>query len=167
MKSKFRKGDILLISSRCDPFSWLIMLGTHSKISHTTWILNDNYLLESRGSAISVSPISKYLGRTNKWRYKCKLYRIKKCSKEKIDKAMNYGLSLLKKRSYRKFIWSLFLIGIGKKKKTSQLSCSGFVATCLAKVGIKLHPTKNPFFVTPGDVARSKLLKRIYKKDLK
>ena len=83
-----KRGDLLLVSSKCDPISWLIMLGTHSKISHTVWILDKKWCLESVGTGIKKSPLTKYLSNKGKFFYKCRFFRLKKASKDKINRAI-------------------------------------------------------------------------------
>ena len=80
---------------------------------------------------------------------------------------MSYALTLQHNRNYFKFIWSLILIGLKKHTKRSHMSCSGFIAHSLAQESIKFHPIKDPFFITPGDIARSKEVKDVSAKDLK
>ena len=162
-----KKGDILLIRNWFDPFCWIISWCTKSKWTHTAWILDNKWLLESRSSGVVKNPISKYLSFKHRWIYSCRAFRLKGDRTLQIRNSMRYGLKLHKKRHYFKFLWSLFLIGVGKRREKSHMSCSGFVAYCLSKEGIKLHKTKNPLDVVPGDIAKSKELKDVTAKDLR
>ena len=159
----FKRGDILLISAKFDPISWLIMLGTHSKISHTVWIIDKKWCLESVGTGIKKSPLSKYLSKKGRFLYKHRLYRLKHANKDKISQAIRYGLKLRKTRSYRVFLWSLLMIGLGRRTDKCHFSCSGFVSYCHSKVGIYFNKTKDPLDVVPGDIARSKELINVTK----
>ena len=42
---KHLKGDILLVRNYLDIFCWMISWVTHSRWTHTTWILDKKYLL--------------------------------------------------------------------------------------------------------------------------
>jgi len=148
-----KKGDILLVSNLLDPISWMIKGFTHNKWSHTTWVLNDKQILESRTSGVIVTPIKKYL---NGKFYKTKLVRLKGIRKEKIDKAMKIGLKYERGRTYFQFIWTLILIGFGYARRSPIMSCSGLIANCLSQVGFYFKKYKNPLLITPADIDKSK-----------
>ena len=148
-----RKGDILLVSNRFDPISWIIKWFTHSKYSHAVWALNDTQILESRTSGIIISPIKKYM---NKRIYKVKLLRLKGIKRKDIDKAMKIGLSYERGRGYFQFLWTLILIGFRYARRRPIMSCSGLIANCLSQVGFYFKKYKNPLLISPADIDSSK-----------
>ena len=153
-----KRGDILMVTSKFDPLSWLIMLFTKSRFTHTVWIIDKKWCLESVGRGVKKSPLTKYLSNKGKFRYKCRLFRLRGHHNKKIRQAIRYGLKLRKSRKYSTFIWSLILIGLGRRTQTTHFSCSGFVAYCYSKVGIFLNKTKDPLDIVPGDIPKSKEL---------
>ncbi len=147
-----KKGDILLTFCKIDPICWIICLCSKSKWSHTTWILDDKYLIESPSTFTGKTLISHYIN--SKW-YKTKLLRVKEVSPKQIDKAMAYGQTFFKKKNWFVFIWTLLLIAFGYQKKLPEIHCSGFVAHCLSKVGFYFRKDKKTEYITPGDIDKS------------
>lgn len=162
-----KKGDILLVHNRFDPIGWLIAWRTKSVWTHSTWILDNKFLIESRSSGVVKTPIKKYLSINKRWIYQTCLVRLKGSRKKEIKRAMSYGLFLRHTRNYFKFIWSLILIGYNTRNRRSYMSCSGFIAHCLAREGVNLHPNKDPFYITPGDIAKSKEVINVSAKELR
>lgn len=162
-----RKGDFLLTYNRFDLFGWLIKWKTKSTWSHATWILDNKYLLEAKSTGIKKNPISKYLAFNKKWIYNYKIFRLKGDKTKQIKRAMAYALTLQHNHNYFKFIWSLILIGFKKHTKCSHMSCSGFIAHSLALESIKFHSIKDPIYITPGDIARSKEVKDVTAKEIR
>lgn len=153
-----KKGDILLVHSYFDPIGWIISFVTKSKWTHTTWVLNEKYILESRSIGVVKTPIKKYL---NKYLYCVKLLRIKELEQKKIKLAMKFAEDLYDHRNYFKFIWTLILIGFGYVRRKPIMSCSGFVAYCLSQVGFYFKKEKNPLLITPADISNSKGVKNV------
>ena len=148
-----RKGDILLVRNYLDIFCWMISWATRSRWTHTTWILDKKYLLESNGQGVIKTPIKRYL---NKRHYKVKLLRLKGISKLKIDKAMSFAKLLKHKHNHLKFLWTLLLVGINYIRRRPIMSCSGFVAYCLSNVNFYFNNKKNPLLISPADINRSR-----------
>lgn len=77
--------------------------------------------------------------------------------KERIEKALFWALaySYSNANNYFEFILSITLMILGYKEKPPAMTCSGFVATCLSKVGYYFRNDKVPSRITPQDILTS------------
>lgn len=161
-----RKGDIIIVHNKWDIIGRIISYVTKSKWHHVAWVLDGKYLLESRSIGIVKTPIRKYLSLKQRWIYECRAIRIKGNPKKEIKKAMDYGLTLQTKYNYFKYIIAIILVGLKKRFNPTKITCSGFIALSLSKVGIKFN-SKNPYFISPGDIVESKITEDVSAKELK
>ncbi len=146
-------GDIILVKYNFDPVALIIRIVTGSQWNHVAWALGSDYLLESTGKGIIIRPLSKY---RSKWLYKTKILTLREIDPKDLKEALSYALAQRgqDKWAYMKLIYTMIAISLGFKG--NRLTCSGFIAKALSTVGWHFLINKNPYEITPEDIAKSK-----------
>ena len=146
-----KKGDILLINYKYDIISWLIRCICHSYWNHAALVINNNELIEvTKFGGLKITKVKKYY---NKLLYRIKFYDTNLCEKE-LDKVINCALYLKKNKPNTNWFINGILVLLNKSEKMSGYTCSGFVATCFAKIGFYFNKYKNPKVIFPEDINR-------------
>lgn len=171
VRRKLKDGDILLYKGS-SLFSWFIKKITRSEFSHSGIVVRWNnrlMVMEARDKrGVLVQPLSRsvcYYRGTVVW-YTSK----KKLSKKDRRRMVEYAELELGK-SYKtglvvfNLVARLFNItGAGTpdvKTQTDKQFCSYYVAQIYNSIGLDLTPNKNDCFMSPDDIANSKVLRRI------
>ena len=147
-----KKGDLLLVKFRFDPIGWIIRKATNCNYNHIAWILNKDYIIETRGRGIRINPIQRY---NNKFLYKTKVLKLKGITQFKLKKALSYALINVSKGNYFKLLITYFMIFCKYQGKQPRYSCSGLIAECLSKVNFYFNKRKKPQNITPADIEKS------------
>jgi uncharacterized protein YycO len=157
MVRRLKRGDIILVHYNFDLAGWLIRLYTHSYWNHASWVMDSKHLIESKRKGIIISPINKY---NNNFLFKTKIVRIKKISNIKLNKAIRLAVQQRKITPYWKQIITFTFLLFDYEGRLPKPTCSGLIAQCLYKVGIKFC-SKRPSRVTPADINESEIVKEI------
>jgi hypothetical protein len=159
MKKDFlNKGDILLVSYKWCPLSWIIQLFLGSKWNHTAWIVNEHTILEVKRYGVCVRLIRNYY---NHWLYSIKIVRPKNLTQVEIELVECLLLDQKCTAPYSKLLISYLLIAQQSKKQPLRPTCSGFIAHALAQVGFHFN-NKPTHLITPKDIAMSDNIETFY-----
>jgi len=152
-----KKGDIILIKyKKLDLLGWVIRKITHSNYNHVAWAISDTHYLEVVGIGILIRPLKRL---ENKFLFEIKIRRIKNINSRKLNRAVDYAI-FQNSRALRITLWITFiLLAIGYKGKRPRLTCSGLIATCLAKVHWYFNQKKKPEDIIPKDIEKCTKLK--------
>ena len=151
-------GDIILVKYKLDPVALVIRIVTGSQWNHVAWALGSHSLIESTGKGIIIRPLSKY---RSKWLYRTKILTLKEISPKDLKVALSQATTRKQqeKWAYMKLIYTMISILLGFKG--NRLTCSGFIAKALSTVGWHFLINKNPYEITPEDIASSKKVEEI------
>lgn len=139
-----KKGDILLMYHKVDPFAWILQCLTKGRYNHVAWAINNHEVIECVGKGIIITPLSKFMT----WRWGLKLIRLQGLSQEKIQRITK---RLLKKQCHYNYWWYLinFIIMI-VRRKTHRTTCSNLVSYELIKEGYYINK-KHYKVIVPED----------------
>ena len=145
-------GDILLIHYNFDPVAFLIRSFTHSYWNHCVWILNSHLIVESGRHGIQIHHINKY---NNPKLFVTKKIGLKNLSE--IDKRLisNLLTNQIRSINYISRFIVFILVALNKHPKSKIPTCSNFIASACAKLGIYFNSEKDIAFITPEDINSS------------
>jgi hypothetical protein len=143
-----KAGDILLVKTKYDPISWLIRKVTNSNYNHACIAFNGKILINIRAKGMELINVNKY--KLSKY-HECKLLRMEKFDKRKINNVLSYLLLHDFKRFYIYWLWQglMFLIA----KKPLKNSCSGLIAEAFHYNG-HIFSYTDDYNITPEDINR-------------
>lgn len=145
------KGDVLLVYAKFDPVAWLIRRVTKSQWNHVALVIDESRLIEARGTAVSICPVTKY---TN-WKYNIRLMRFPQFSRSQLQEVVEYVTQFQSRRSYWRYVKTLLhIICFGDYTVRSVVTCSGLLARGFENIGYKFA-NKNTNLITPEDIANS------------
>ena len=160
---KMKKGDILLIHYRFDPFASLIRFATKSYWNHVAICIDNDHVLEVRGHRIQVSPIRRYV--YNDKIYKCKVVRCKRLNPNGVKKAISYMIDM-QEEGYLKWAIACIMTFLNLKKELPRHTCSGLIAEAFETVGFYFKKSVKSSRITPSNIAKSRGVKYITGKEL-
>ena len=164
---KFKKGDILLFKNGTSFYSKMIQWATSSKYSHVGLLLDPDPKKLTTGEALSKGfHIQDSYGWIDKLieEDKVDVFRYQRLGANQAQSIVDFAYSI----EGTKYDWmDIFDIGVlvltGARIKTGSANkyiCSEAVAKAYGRLDIQLCP-KFDDEVTPADISRSKLLKRM------
>lgn len=153
-----KPGDILLVKFKFDIVGWLIRRATKSQWNHVALAINDSFIIEGKGRGIIKTSSLKYI-----WNplYKTKAIRVKGLKKPQIKKVVNYAKSQVGKSNYFKWLICIILLVFKYKKPLPRTTCSGLIAEAFNIIGFKFRGDKQPYEISPADIANAKGMKNV------
>ena len=153
-----KKGDILIIHYKFDPFASLIRLATKSYWNHVAICIDSENIVEVRGRRVVVSSTKRYIHR-ERW-YDCKVVSVRGLRPDNVKKVISYLIDVNEK-GYFKWVKACFMAFFNSDKELPRRTCSGLIAEALASVDIYFIKGKDPSKITPADISRSTKTKRV------
>jgi len=149
-----KRGDILLIHARLDPVAWIIRRFTKSYWNHVAWAVDSTHLIEARGRAIAICPVSKYLN----CRYSVKLIRLDNVTPKALNEGIEHVSQFQGKRSYFRYLKTLLrMLFMRYESRIGTITCSGLIARGLEESKSYILPPSvtPPYFISPEDISKT------------
>jgi len=148
-----KTGDILLIKGKYEIVSWIIRKVIKIDYNHVAWIINSKEIIEATGGGIFIRKINRY---SNKFFFKTKILRLKGINTKKL-KILLKSIKRKTKKSHYLLLWITYIMLLLKLKiKYPRMTCSGFIACHLSKIGFYFDKRKSPKNITPADILKSR-----------
>ena len=177
VRSKLKNGDILLYKAN-RLVDKLIRYATKSEYSHSgiiVWWNERLMVMDARSkTGVVIMPLSRNIAR---WNGDVEWYTSKKnLSKKDRERMIVFAQRELGKKysawqAFKVYLYEKFTSIFERRHKnhsSSKLFCSYYVAQIYSSVGLSLTQSKDDCFMSPADIAESKMLEKkgVLKKSL-